>query len=196
MKNLFLKDFLVIIVLLVSSMLSGQSNESGLNHPELDFVPNQIIITFYDNKQPETTKMKDGIIETGIAEIDQLFNKHAVNKMEALVNSIFIASCEDCLLDEVIKDLSDQTDIIRFVEKDYIYPIHSCSNPVSYNDAYPNNTTCDKIEVECGWAFSNGGNSLIGVPDQSGNGLNHNDINSKIVSNTNFSGFTETKFTV
>lgn len=184
----FRNVFVLLLLMIVTGIISAQGSEGKGNTSEIDFLPNELLVTYYADTKPINTEVLNGKIVTGVAEIDQELQNHKVSKMTSLItaDSIFVVNCKDCDLDKLIDDLSTYKSLFKYVEKNQIIEAASCSNPISTNDAYPNNSTYNTIEAKCAWTLSTGDNSLIGLVDWTGNGLNNIDIDNKVQNTYNF----------
>lgn len=177
-----LRSIVILAMLIITGVISAQNNGENSISSDFDFVPNELLLSFYSQTKPINSKVVEGVVVSGITKVDEIFERYKVSKMTSLVtvDSIFIINCEDCDLDQLVKELSKHTDLLKYVEKNYIYPVHTCSTAITVNDAYPNTSAYDRIEARCAWTLSTGSNSIVGLIDVTGNGLNNNDINSKV----------------
>lgn len=159
------------------------------------FKPYEAVLTFHQNQRSEFLWEENGLIVTANPEINSIFRRFGVDRFGSVptVDSMFIVGCAACDTEAFVEDLSNFSDIFKFVELHYLFELTNCSSGgVTVDDPIANQGLLDQISTQCAWEITTGGTTVVGLPDATGNGLNNSDIQSKVISNQDYTGVNNT----
>lgn len=191
--------FLLTLSICLNSLFAQQ--DLGKENLEFDeqkdqhFVPGELLLTFSSFDKSKGILQNSKVVSAQDERLDRLLKKYQVWELNGIptIDSMFLIRCEGCDAKSLQRELSDLNGIFKYVELNYVYELINYSGlSVSPNDPVSNQSLLNQISAQPAWDLSKGDNSVVGLIDQTGNGLTNQDITPKVLSNQNLSGYTST----